>query len=188
LDTSYDTDATDSTATTDLDSSRYFSSCFSSPVLPAAAATATRSAGSGLETSHDRELLRQRMAAVHKPARGRQRAKQLNEMTEEEREVERELIMEKNRLAARDCRVRKKSFIHTLQDKIKSQDVLHEEQEAQILALQAENAQIKAELQRVLASMNTTPPPSPTPSPNTTTRPPTLPPSLAFVSFSGFSR
>jgi hypothetical protein len=98
------------------------------------------------------------MAAVHKPARGRQRAKQLNEMTEEEREVERELIMEKNRLAARDCRVRKKSFIHTLQDKIKSQDVLHEEQEAQILALQAENAQIKAELQRVLASMNTTTP------------------------------
>jgi hypothetical protein len=145
LDTSYDTDATTTdSATTDLDSSGIFSSCFSSPIMPT-----IRSAGS-LENSHDRDLLRQRMAALHKPARGRQRAKQLNEMTEEEREVERELIMEKNRLAARDCRVRKKSFIHTLEDKIKAQDALHEKQQAIILALQQENAKVKADLQQVL--------------------------------------
>lgn len=66
------------------------------------------------EDELSRAILRQKMEAEHKPARGRQRKTQLLKMTPAERELEREILMEKSRQSARDCRKRKKLSIENL--------------------------------------------------------------------------
>ena len=55
----------------------------------------------------------------HKIARGRGRRKQLEQMTEEEKEAEKESRMEKMRISARECRKRKKKNIAGLEQKLR---------------------------------------------------------------------
>ena len=54
----------------------------------------------------------------HKPARGRGRSLQLSKMTKEQREEEQLLRLEKNRLAAKDCRLKKKRKLNEMEEKI----------------------------------------------------------------------
>lgn len=100
-----------------------------------------------LGSSSDQHELRDRLANHHTPARGRKRKQQLESMTEEERVLEAEIRAERNRQSARDCRVRKKSYIRTLQAQVE----LHKGQ----LAVQADAmAQLKKENERVTAQLN----------------------------------
>ena len=52
----------------------------------------------------------------HKPARGRGRSLQLSKMSEEQREEETLLRLEKNRLAAKDSRIKKKRKLNESKD------------------------------------------------------------------------
>ena len=54
----------------------------------------------------------------HKRARGRGRSLQLSKMSEEQREEEKLLTLEKNRLAAKDSRIKKKRKLNEMQGRI----------------------------------------------------------------------
>ena len=64
------------------------------------------------------ELNTSSLPVDHKPARGRGRSLQLSKMTKEQREEEKMLRLEKNRLAAKDCRLKKKRKINEMEEKI----------------------------------------------------------------------
>ena len=55
----------------------------------------------------------------HKPARGRKRSIQLRQMTKEQIEEEKFIRLEKNRLAAKGCRSKKKKKLEEMEEKIK---------------------------------------------------------------------
>lgn len=59
----------------------------------------------------------------HKIARGRGRRKQLEQMTEAEKKAEKSARMEKMRISARECRLRKKNNIAILEDKLEKYEV-----------------------------------------------------------------
>lgn len=99
----------------------------------------------GSSEQHD---LHDNMATTHPaPARGRKRRQQLEAMTEEERALEAEIRAERNRQSARDCRVRKKSYIRTLQTEV-------ERQKAQLAGQADAMAQLRKENERVTAQLN----------------------------------
>ena len=54
----------------------------------------------------------------HKPARGRGRIHQLAKMTEKQREEEKLIRLEKNRLAAKDSRLKKKRKLNEMEERI----------------------------------------------------------------------
>ena len=54
----------------------------------------------------------------HKPAKGRGRSLQLSKMTKKQREEEKLIRLEKNRLAAKDCRLKKKRQLTKMERKI----------------------------------------------------------------------
>ena len=54
----------------------------------------------------------------HKPARGRGRIIQLSKMTKEQRRDEKMIRLEKNRLAAKGCRIRKKKKMCEMEERI----------------------------------------------------------------------
>ncbi len=83
----------------------------------------------------------------HKPARGRRRRKQLMMMSADEIEAENEQRLEKNRQSARDCRLRKKSYIHTLEDKIQDIEDFSTDQKSVITQLRCDLQQLRAEIQ-----------------------------------------
>lgn len=93
--------------------------------------------------------LRKYMEKAHKPARGRQRRHQLAAMTAEERQVEREILMEKNRQSARDCRLRKKSHVASLKATIQEQEDVLAQDKLMIAQLKQENATMYHELARL---------------------------------------
>lgn len=77
----------------------------------------------------------------HKPARGRGRQQQLKSMTKQQIEAEAEARLEKNRLAARDCRLRRKYHLETLEAQINEYEERFVQQERTIADLRS---QIKA--------------------------------------------
>lgn len=93
-----------------------------------------------------REVKKMKMEAEHKPARGRQRKQQLMKMTEEEREIEREILMEKSRQSARDCRKRKKSNIDNLKAQLEHYERQHAEDVLAVTVLRKENAVMQHQL------------------------------------------
>lgn len=84
-----------------------------------------------------------------KPARGRKRQHQLAAMTPEQRELEDEIRMERNRQSARDCRVRKKSYIQTLQAEIAQYATQFAAQADAMEKLRKENERVNAQLARL---------------------------------------
>ena len=54
----------------------------------------------------------------HKPAKGRGRSVQLSKMTKKQREEERLIRLEKNRLAAKDCRLKRKRQLTKMERRI----------------------------------------------------------------------
>lgn len=54
----------------------------------------------------------------HKPARGRGRSIQLNSMTSKQKNAETNARMQKNRVAARECRLRRKEYVLHLENKV----------------------------------------------------------------------
>lgn len=75
----------------------------------------------------------------HRPARGRGRHLQLAAMSQEQIDAEDRARQEKNRLAARDCRLRRKNHVQTLEAKVK--DLQKKDQESQKII-----AKLKAKL------------------------------------------
>ena len=82
----------------------------------------------------------------HVIARGRRRAKQLAAMSEEEKLAEAVLIREKNRLSAKECRQRKKTFIQTLEARVAELEDADRRNQAMIAQLQQLNANLLADL------------------------------------------
>jgi hypothetical protein len=68
-------------------------------------------------------------------ARGRGRLRQLQTMSQEQKDAETKWRLEKNRIAARESRAKKRTY--------------HAELEAQLAAFKAENEWLRAELQRL---------------------------------------
>lgn len=85
----------------------------------------------------------------HKVARGRGRRKQLEQMTEKEKEAERELRMEKMRIAARECRLRKKSNVKTLEATVQAFSKKDRANRAVIASLQEEVRRLQFNLEQV---------------------------------------
>lgn len=73
----------------------------------------------------------------HKPARGRGRHLQLQTMTKVQIEAESVARQEKNRLAARECRVRRKNHVYGLQDQVAALEKKQRQSQAIIAKLRA---------------------------------------------------
>jgi len=86
------------------------------------------------------------LGAGHKIARGRGRKKQLDLMTEEQKSVEREIRMEKMRLAARECRARKKLSVQGLEQRLAEYRQQDEKNRDQIADLQGMVRQLQVQL------------------------------------------
>lgn len=76
----------------------------------------------------------------HKPARGRGRHLQLQTMTKAQIEAESVARQEKNRLAARECRVRRKNHVYGLQDQVAALEKKQRQSQAVIAKLRAKIA------------------------------------------------
>lgn len=74
----------------------------------------------------------------HRPARGRGRQNQLAKMTAEQIEAEAGARLEKNRQAARDCRLRRKQYTMVLEDKVAQLEKDKRAQDKLIKSLQAQ--------------------------------------------------
>lgn len=91
------------------------------------------------DTDHTVSLTAEELAlkmATHKPARGRRRRLQLAQMSEAEKEMEQMTRLQRNRMSARDCRLRKKAKINGLQERIcelEQQNALLQQQVRQLL-------------------------------------------------------
>lgn len=131
---------------------------------PAAAAKAAWGGGGGGGPVRNRAMVRARHEAAqarssplpipndgvlpldHRPARGRGRQQQLKRMTQEQREAEAAARLEKNRVAARECRVRRKEHLSELQDQVSEYEARDLEQRQLIAQLNAEVAALRAEV------------------------------------------
>lgn len=82
----------------------------------------------------------------HRPARGRGRQQQLMRMTKEQRDAEAAARLEKNRVAARECRIRRKEHLSVLEDQVNEYEARDFEQQQLIASLRAEVAALTAEL------------------------------------------
>lgn len=71
----------------------------------------------------------------HKPARGRARMYQKTSMSKKQLKEESEIRLEKNRLAAKECRKRKKEYIDDLETRIENYKFLLKDQEKEIIFL-----------------------------------------------------
>lgn len=80
----------------------------------------------------------------HKPARGRGRQNQLAKMTKEQIEAEADARLEKNRQAARDCRLRRKQHTKFLEQKLAQLEKEKKAQDKLIRHLQAQLASQKS--------------------------------------------
>lgn len=81
------------------------------------------------------------LPANHRPARGRGRQNQLAKMSEQQIEAEALARLEKNRQAARDCRLRRKKHTEVLEQKVLQLEKKNKEQEQLIASLQAQLSQ-----------------------------------------------
>lgn len=82
----------------------------------------------------------------HRPARGRGRQSQLKQMTKEQIEAEAAARLEKNRLAARDCRKRRKFHLSELENKVAIHEARDLEQQQIIEKLRQEVADLRSQL------------------------------------------
>lgn len=97
---------------------------------PVAAAGKARRVGTSREASPVLPIKPGGVLPVnHKPARGRGRQQQLKAMTKQQIEAEAEARLEKNRLAARDCRLRRKYHLETLEAKVQEYEDRFAQQE-----------------------------------------------------------
>lgn len=115
------------------------------PVVPSSPAVPE-----GLEGVPKHEVI-YKLKPGHKPARGRRRRKQLATMSAMEIEAEKDARLEKNRQSARDCRLRKKSFIQGLEKKLRVAEVKEKEYVATIKRLreQLKREQVQVEQLRM---------------------------------------
>lgn len=82
----------------------------------------------------------------HRPARGRGRQQQLKRMTLEQREAEAAARLEKNRVAARECRVRRKEHLAILEEQVADYEARDREQRKLIAKLNTEISNLKAKV------------------------------------------
>lgn len=82
----------------------------------------------------------------HRPARGRKRTKQLNQMSQEQIEVERLVRLERNREAARLCRQNRKEQLDTLRAEVMRLTECDKKSQAKIRALKAELGRAKSKI------------------------------------------
>lgn len=80
----------------------------------------------------------------HRPARGRGRQNQLARMTKEQIEAEAEARLEKNRQAARECRLRRKQHVELLESRVAQLERERRQQDKIIKQLQAKLAAASA--------------------------------------------
>lgn len=78
-------------------------------------------------------------------------------MTETEKEAERELRMEKMRIAARECRLRKKSNVKTLEAKVQAYCKKDRANKALIASLQEEVRRLQFDLEHAGQQLQATP-------------------------------
>lgn len=86
------------------------------------------------------------LAADHKPARGRGRSKQLAKMTPEQKKAEQAIRMDKNKLAARAFRLRRKGKIQALEQSVAQHEQRTRQQQNTISQLQQEVLRLKQQL------------------------------------------
>jgi len=86
------------------------------------------------------------LPADHRPARGRGRSMQLKAMTREQIEAEAEARLEKNRQAARDCRLRRKQQVGLLTEQVQTLRRKDSQSQATIAGLRNEVQQLRATL------------------------------------------
>lgn len=103
------------------------------------------SAGSPGDYGTGNNLIEQLLPG-HKIARGRGRRKQLEKMSPAEKQAEKEARMEKMRISARECRLRKKHNIATLEGKLEAYEVKDKRSRNMI-------ARLKDEVQRLQGSL-----------------------------------
>jgi len=117
---------------------------------PSSAAKKTPARSAAKQKAKSRKALIAVLPEDHRPARGRGRSKQLQTMTKDMVKAEAAVRAEKNRVAAKECRARKKGFIDDLKsqisefelkDKIAQKEIAHlksrlEQMEKQQLILQ----------------------------------------------------
>lgn len=84
------------------------------------------------------------LPADHRPARGRGRSHQLEKMTRVQIEAEAEARLEKNRQAARDCRLRRKQQVGVLQERVIGLENSAAEDQAYIAELEDREVQSQA--------------------------------------------
>lgn len=80
----------------------------------------------------------------HRPARGRGRLLQLAAMSQEQIDAEEKARQEKNRLAARDCRLRRKNHVQALDTRVKELEKKDQESQKIIAKLKAKLAKFTA--------------------------------------------
>lgn len=83
----------------------------------------------------------------HRPARGRGRCSQLKKMTPEQREAEAVARAERNRLAARDFRLRQRYYEKELEDKVETLQESDRRQAERIHQLEAEVVHLRSLLE-----------------------------------------
>jgi hypothetical protein len=111
--------------------------------------------GDGAESDCNGEIpLIQKLLPGHKIARGRGRRKQLEMMTEEEKEAEKAARMEKMRISARECRLRKKNNIATLETKLRAFEQKDKRNKATINRLRDEMRRLQENLRALSGVRN----------------------------------
>lgn len=68
-------------------------------------------------------------------------------MSDKEKEMEKQMRLLKNRQSAKECRLRKKDFIHGLQERIAQLETREAKHQAKLATLDAMNRSLIAELQ-----------------------------------------
>lgn len=86
------------------------------------------------------------LPANHKPARGRGRSKQLAKMTQAQKKAEQQVRMEKNRLAAKEFRARRKNRVEALEQTVQEHEQRTQEQQESIHQLQQQVLLLKQQL------------------------------------------
>jgi len=86
------------------------------------------------------------LPANHKPARGRGRSKQLAKMSAAQRQAEKADRMEKNRVAAKEFRARRKNRVQALEQSVQEHEQRTRQQQQTILQLQQQVELLKQQL------------------------------------------
>lgn len=116
-------------------------------LFPTARSSASSRATNGVTKQLDMKKVKLgSLPANHKPARGRGRSKQLAKMTQAQKKAEQQVRMEKNRLAAKEFRARRKNRVEALEQTVQEHEQRTQEQQESIHQLQQQVLLLKQQL------------------------------------------